>query len=1122
MNRLARIIQTSTLAFILCLDVSIAQQSDTSSYFPLGFWGIWIDPERPPFNPTTLTSAQWAQERTNWQDIEGNFLVAWTPMGVEDNVIQICDDISYKLAVSNSNWDYSGFNTNSLPYWLRQGDLSDTNAAIAIINEVRNNYNGHSGFHSYYFDDEHSLNDPARWSGIQFAAQTIHSLDPARKSLACAWGARPADFYAATPALDIYQSDVYPFFTDHSAIYSDQQWELDNNLMPDYNNLMNRLWGRHTEWQAIIQSQGEERGGGTPPRRPNFYELRAMTYLALSRGARGITYFVYGSRPYTPVYQGFMGLVDTDPATNTRIRWEDVNPGPIAAFSNVKSLNHEIALLGPTIRKLRVYDAFPNTAFPRDNVANIISVSGDRIEIGVFKRFDVGPDSTSYFMLVNRVCNDESGDTTGPQAVSVSFAHPTYEWLKITEVVSGSQWVIAGTGSGATFTDDLGPGAGKLYRMEEADLSTLAAFNKSASSTATANSSQRKLYLESSGKLHEVFESGGAVFYRNTTNGGSTWDVTLQLSSGDVDNSAPSISVTGSTVVASWQYSDGEEGYTVYFLKSTDGGQSWSSPSSRAAHLDSPDPGPIPSIAGYSGGNLALAYQRDDGLRMQTSTNTGSNWTTLTVPGTGSGFNSPSCAISSTYWSTSQANLAYASDVPSGSPSILYNYYDYPTSTWGTAINLSSIVSGQYAHHANPCLAVSATEASGGKYTHVAWDAEDINSPGTRVIVHRKGSFRAFYNEYSILQYQSQNKPSISGLSDAAAWVVYQNSSGYGVWKMHYNGSYWDGSYGTYVSQGCNPQISVGYTQARYLWTQGSAPPYQIELGTSALSKSGGWHYARSVNVLGPDAKSSITFTLNAMKLVHKGGVIEEAQYEFPSMDTTALTYSNAMNRLESAKFIIGEDVDSIVVEYSITGINTESLQGQKGPQLEILLTDHSTLQQTTLMPKDVAAINPIRDGRADGMVSFVVPASLRGKNVSIGARFCGLADTSSLTYSIGHIYSYTGAPGSLKEVGSQTQSQVSLPKTYSLDQNYPNPFNPSTRMDFALPRDGMVSLVLYDVLGRTVARLADGMYAAGRHTATWAPGAEVASGVYFARLVVQSEMGDVIHCSTQKVLLQK
>jgi hypothetical protein len=153
-------------------------------------------------------------------------------------------------------------------------------------------------------------------------------------------------------------------------------------------------------------------------------------------------------------------------------------------------------------------------------------------------------------------------------------------------------------------------------------------------------------------------------------------------------------------------------------------------------------------------------------------------------------------------------------------------------------------------------------------------------------------------------------------------------------------------------------------------------------------------------------------------------------------------------------------------------------------------------------------------------VVSFAVPASLHGKTVSIGARIDGLADTSRLTYSIGHVYSYAGVPGSFKEFG--IQSQASLPKTYSLAQNYPNPFNPSTRLDFALPRDGIVSLVVYDVLGRTVATLANGSYSAGLHTTTWTPGLDVSSGVYFARFVVQSEISEVIFSATQKVLLQK
>lgn len=69
-----------------------------------------------------------------------------------------------------------------------------------------------------------------------------------------------------------------------------------------------------------------------------------------------------------------------------------------------------------------------------------------------------------------------------------------------------------------------------------------------------------------------------------------------------------------------------------------------------------------------------------------------------------------------------------------------------------------------------------------------------------------------------------------------------------------------------------------------------------------------------------------------------------------------------------------------------------------------------------------------------------------------------------------------------------------------ALHGNYPNPFNPSTTLAFDVARPGRVQLEVYDVLGRLVARLADGHYAAGSYripldASGWA------SGTYFYRL---------------------
>jgi flagellar hook assembly protein FlgD len=94
------------------------------------------------------------------------------------------------------------------------------------------------------------------------------------------------------------------------------------------------------------------------------------------------------------------------------------------------------------------------------------------------------------------------------------------------------------------------------------------------------------------------------------------------------------------------------------------------------------------------------------------------------------------------------------------------------------------------------------------------------------------------------------------------------------------------------------------------------------------------------------------------------------------------------------------------------------------------------------------------------------------------------------------------------------------LPTDFTLEQNYPNPFNPSTRIDFSLPVAGDVTLMIYDVLGRSIRTLASGSYAAGHHTVTWdsrdGSGQTVASGVYFYRL----EAGGT--STTRKMMLLK
>ncbi|NOR46115.1 MAG: T9SS type A sorting domain-containing protein [Candidatus Delongbacteria bacterium] len=74
------------------------------------------------------------------------------------------------------------------------------------------------------------------------------------------------------------------------------------------------------------------------------------------------------------------------------------------------------------------------------------------------------------------------------------------------------------------------------------------------------------------------------------------------------------------------------------------------------------------------------------------------------------------------------------------------------------------------------------------------------------------------------------------------------------------------------------------------------------------------------------------------------------------------------------------------------------------------------------------------------------------------------------------------------------------MPLTTSLEQNYPNPFNPTTTINFTIANEAKVSHVVYDVMGRAVAKLVDGNLSQGSHKVSF-DASSMVSGVYYYNL---------------------
>ncbi len=89
------------------------------------------------------------------------------------------------------------------------------------------------------------------------------------------------------------------------------------------------------------------------------------------------------------------------------------------------------------------------------------------------------------------------------------------------------------------------------------------------------------------------------------------------------------------------------------------------------------------------------------------------------------------------------------------------------------------------------------------------------------------------------------------------------------------------------------------------------------------------------------------------------------------------------------------------------------------------------------------------------------------------------------------------------------------IPKAYSLSQNYPNPFNPATKIKYEIPKDGFVTIAVYDVLGQEVTRLVNAQRKAGSYEENW-DASNYTSGVYFYKI----QSGDFTQ--TKKMILIK
>ncbi|MFZ1321992.1 MAG: T9SS type A sorting domain-containing protein [Ignavibacteria bacterium] len=91
------------------------------------------------------------------------------------------------------------------------------------------------------------------------------------------------------------------------------------------------------------------------------------------------------------------------------------------------------------------------------------------------------------------------------------------------------------------------------------------------------------------------------------------------------------------------------------------------------------------------------------------------------------------------------------------------------------------------------------------------------------------------------------------------------------------------------------------------------------------------------------------------------------------------------------------------------------------------------------------------------------------------------------------------GITGAIQEEDN-IKVETIIPKEFNLFGNYPNPFNPTTNIKFDLPKDVLVSIKIFDMLGREMKTLVNDFKTAGRYTISF-NGADLSSGIYYYKI---------------------
>ncbi|MDE3057175.1 MAG: exo-alpha-sialidase [Bacteroidota bacterium] len=567
--------------------------------------------------------------------------------------------------------------------------------------------------------------------------------------------------------------------------------------------------------------------------------------------------------------------------------------------------------------------------------------------------------------------------------------------------------------------------------------------NKSTTYSASGNNNDHVLERGTiDGKLNEVFASGGEIFYRRSSDNGSTWYITTRLSTGNGSNQNPSI-VAGygspnDMLRAVWQRQLDGTHYEIWNAYSTNGGSTWSTPlivdgasyvtvsSTQSPGGGGPGPTPVIGTFYYPGNEMTasylLVYAAQEGFHYRTLPyTTAPNWTIPSpdiVPGSEGYFNGD-------FWTC-------------------YNWYPCLASydNQGYRVNLiyddrSTNVYSQIFDEGNGVGWGSRTAigwtGSYRRYSSVALD------PSNNAL----GVWTSWNGSHYVIDF-SQGNANNSWGSWTHEWPVYTNNSflpavtyynkgggfPYGVdvnwytdtkqvWHSKWDGgeegiwySYQLSSNGMFANT-THERSSSGVP--KHIWTDQSTAPYAMILNSQNLPKSAAGGLAsddlhRAAVIADAANNSQLKVELSEPVITTSSG--QQQTVPFKEYDYTAklaLTTSNIFDYLQTEPVTIPPDASDISYTLSITASQPDTLpSGKLNP---VKQTGFTSIDAEELAKENGASllssgVTSLRD--AKGLLSQTKTISLpitsfQGKTISFvpHVNVAGTFDEKNLHFSL-------------------------------------------------------------------------------------------------------------------------